>query len=114
MHAAAKVSQQSLGKIFSQGVVVATLNPKTALFFLAFLPQFVDPARGAVTGQFFLLGCIFVLMAIVTDSMYALLASTLGGWLKSARSFWQVERYLVGGVYIGLGLTAAFSGSNHK
>jgi threonine/homoserine/homoserine lactone efflux protein len=109
----ASVQPQSLRRIFSQGVMVAVLNPRTALFFLAFLPQFVEPARGPVPLQFFTLGGLFVLMAIVTDSMYALLAGTLGQSLKGAQPFLQVERFLVGGLYIGLGLLAAFSGSGH-
>lgn len=111
---AASIERQSLGKVFSQGVVVAILNPKTALFFLAFLPQFVDPARGNLTLQLFTLGSIFVLMAIVTDSLYALLAGTIGQSLKNAPYFLKVERYLVGSVYIGLGLMAAFSDIGHK
>ena len=108
------IERQSLGKVFSQGVVVAILNPKTALFFLAFLPQFVDPARGNLTVQLFTLGSIFVLMAIVTDSLYALLAGTIGQSLKNAPHFLKAERYLVGSVYIGLGLMAAFSDIGHK
>ena len=108
-HEIARVQRQSLRRIYSQGVLVATLNPKTALFFLAFLPQFVDPSGGSVTLQLLMLGGTFVAMAIVTDSMYAFLASTAGGWLKRNRSFLRADRYLVGSVYIGLGVTAALS-----
>ena len=100
---------QSLHRIFTQGVMVAALNPKTALFFVAFLPQFVDPSAGSVSLQLLTLGGLFVTMAIVTDSMYALLASTAGGWLKRNQSFLRADRYIVGSVYIGLGVTAAFS-----
>jgi threonine/homoserine/homoserine lactone efflux protein len=88
---------------------VAILNPKTALFFFAFLPQFVDSSKSSFTLQLLTLGCLFVLMAIVTDSLYALLAGTVGQWLKGTRSFMRVERYLVGTVYIGLGVMAAFA-----
>ena len=70
---------QSLRRIFSQGVVVATLNPKTALFFVAFLPQFVDRSHGSIAGQMLVLGCIFVAMALMSDSMYALVAGTDSG-----------------------------------
>jgi threonine/homoserine/homoserine lactone efflux protein len=106
-----RVERQSLRRIFSQGVLVATLNPKTAFFFLAFLPQFVQPARGAVALQFLLLGCLFVLMAIVTDGLYALLAGTAGRWLKGARAArtLRAERVVVGTVYIGLGVSAALA-----
>jgi len=108
-HEITRFQRQSLRHIYSQGVLVATLNPKTALFFLAFLPQFVDPSAGSVSFQFLTLGGLFVTMAIVTDSMYALLASTAGGWLKRNQSFLRADRYLVGSVYIGLGVTAALS-----
>jgi len=108
-HEITRVQRQSLRRIYSQGVLVATLNPKTALFFLAFLPQFVDPSAGSVTSQLLILGGTFVMMAIVTDSMYALLASTAGGWLKNSHSFLRAEKYVAGSVYIGLGLTAAFA-----
>jgi threonine/homoserine/homoserine lactone efflux protein len=112
-HEIAKYQRQSLRRIFSQGVVVATLNPKTALFFLAFLPQFVDPSAGSITLQLLTLGGMFVMMAIVTDGTYALLASTAGGWLKRNRSFLRAERYVVGSVYIGLGVTAALAKGSH-
>jgi threonine/homoserine/homoserine lactone efflux protein len=105
----ATLERQSLIRIFRQGVLVAILNPKTALFFFAFLPQFVDLSKSSLTLQLLTLGCLFVLMAIVTDSLYALLAGTVGQWLKGTRSFLRVERYLVGTVYIGLGVMAALS-----
>lgn len=108
-HEIARVQNQSLRRIYSQGVLVAVFNPKTALFFLAFLPQFVDPSADSVSLQLLTLGSLFVMMAIVTDSMYALLASTAGGWLKKNHSFLRADRYIVGSVYIGLGVTAAIS-----
>ena len=101
--------RQCLRRIFRQGVLVAILNPKTALFFFAFLPQFVDSSKSSFTLQLLTLGCLFVLMAIVTDSLYSLLAGTVGQWLKGTRSFMRVERYLVGTVYIGLGVMAALA-----
>jgi threonine/homoserine/homoserine lactone efflux protein len=103
------LKRQRLRHIFSQGVVVAALNPKTALFFLAFLPQFVDRSQGSVAGQMLALGCIFVTMAIVSDGLYALLASSVGQWLKGTRSFLWAERYVAGSIYIGLGVTAALA-----
>jgi threonine/homoserine/homoserine lactone efflux protein len=108
------VQRQNLRRIFSQGVVVAALNPKTALFFFAFLPQFVDPSKSSVPAQLMTLGCLFVLMAIITDGFYALLASTAGQWLKERHSFAWAERYVAGGVYIGLGVMAALSDVNRK
>lgn len=108
-HQPTTFQRQSLRRIFRQGVLVAILNPKTALFFFAFLPQFVDSSKSSVTLQLLTLGCLFVLMAIVTDSLYALLAGTVGKWLKGTHSFLRVERYLVGTVYIGLGVMAAIA-----
>ena len=112
-HQATTFQRQSLGRIFRQGVLVAILNPKTALFFFAFLPQFVDSSKSSFTLQLLILGCLFVLMAIVTDSLYALLSGTVGQWLKGTRSFLRVERYLVGTVYIGLGVMAALADTKH-
>jgi len=112
-HRPAAFQRQSLQHIFRQGVLVAVLNPKTALFFLAFLPQFVDPSRGSVTLQLLTLGCLFVLMAIVTDGSYALLAGTASHWLKGTRSFLRAERYVAATVYIGLGVTAALADIQH-
>jgi threonine/homoserine/homoserine lactone efflux protein len=112
VHQPSTFQRQSLRRIFRQGVLVAILNPKTALFFFAFLPQFVDASKSSITLQLLTLGCLFVIMAIVTDSLYALLAGTFGQWLKGTRSFLRIERYLVGTVYIGLGVMAAFTDNN--
>jgi threonine/homoserine/homoserine lactone efflux protein len=81
------VKQEKLSRIYWQGFAVNILNPKTALFFFAFLPQFVDPSKGNVVGQNLLLGAIFIGMAIITDSMYALLASSLASKLTGNRRF---------------------------
>lgn len=106
-----EIKKESLSRIYWQGFAVNILNPKTALFFFAFLPQFVDPARGNVVMQNLLLGAIFVGMAIITDSMYALLASALAGKLTGNRRFQKGQRYFAGLVYIGLGITTALIGS---
>jgi len=111
---AGTIQPQSFRRIFSQGVMVAALNPKTALFFVAFLPQFVDPSQSAIALQMLILGCLFVTMAVISDSMYALLAGTIGRWLKGFRSALRAERYVIGGLYIGLGVTAALSGARRN
>ncbi len=106
-----QLKKESLQRIYWQGFVVNILNPKTALFFFAFLPQFVDPGRGNVTMQTLLLGVIFVSMAIVTDSLYALVASSLANRLGGNKHFQKGQQYFAGLVYIGLGITTALTGS---
>jgi threonine/homoserine/homoserine lactone efflux protein len=105
------IEQRNLARIFSQGVLVNLLNPKTALFFFAFLPQFVDVSRGAVAVQILFLGGLFVALSMLSDSSYALLAGTFGRWLKGNARFLRAQRYFAGGIYITLGVTTAFSGS---
>src|SRR5215216_783044 len=109
------VEREPLSRVFSQGVIVNTLNPKTALFFLAFLPQFVDPARGAAWIQILLLGAIFVTLALCSDGLYALLSGTAGGWLRrrmKGASFRRGQRLASGGILIALGAVAAISGKD--
>ena len=96
-------------RIYVQGVVVQMLNPKAALFFLAFLPQFVDPTAG-VALQIVLLGTLFVALGVCSDSAWALLASTAGAWLRARPAFRRRGERLAGTVYVGLGLTAAVAG----
>ena len=105
------IQQESLQRIYWQGFVINLLNPKTALFYFAFLPQFVDPSRGNATAQTLLLGGLFVGMACITDSLYALLASSLADRLRGSRHFQKGQRYFAGLVYVGLGITTAFTGS---
>ncbi len=99
-----------LSRSYTQGVVVNVLNPKTALFFLAFLPQFVDPAAGAAAPQMLVLGALFVTLGCLSDGTYALVASRLGEWLRSRPTFARNRRYVSGGVYITLGAVAALTG----
>jgi threonine/homoserine/homoserine lactone efflux protein len=106
-----EMKPESLSRIYWQGFVINLLNPKTALFFFAFLPQFVNPNRGNVTTQTLLLGVIFVATALITDSLYALLASSLAEKLRGSRHFQKGQRYFAGLVYVGLGITTALTGS---
>lgn len=103
-----------LRKVFAQGAIVNALNPKTALFFFAFLPQFVSPVRGHVALQFLTLGMIFALMGWVSDSMWALVAGSTAHWLRGDERFIRNDRCVTGSVYLGLGLATALSGSKHK
>ena len=101
-------------RLFRDGFVVNLLNPKTAIFFLAFLPQFVEPGRGHVAMQVAVLGLLFTALGFITDSCYALAAGTAGNWLKRSRGYLAFERYVSGVLFIGLGLTAAFAGNQRK
>ena len=96
---------EPLARLFRQGIVVNVLNPKTALFFLAFLPQFVDPARTVWT-QVVVLGLTFVALGLVSDSVWAVAAGTLGATLRRRR---RALRYVSGTTFIGLGAAAALA-----
>jgi threonine/homoserine/homoserine lactone efflux protein len=111
---AIKLARHSYGRLFRDGFVVNLLNPKTALFFLAFLPQFVDLSRGHVALQIVFLGLVYTALGFLTDGSYALAAGTAGNWLKRNRAYLKVERYVTGTLLIGLGLTAAFAGSHRQ
>ena len=108
------IETRGLRRVFAQGAVVEALNPKTALFFLAFLPQFVDPDRGSVAGQTLLLGALFVALGVCTDGAYALAAGTAGGWLRTRLGRSPVQRYVTGTIYLGLGVSTALAGADRK
>jgi threonine/homoserine/homoserine lactone efflux protein len=109
-----EVRAAPLRTLLRQGAVVNILNPKTALFFLAFLPQFVDPDAGYVALQLTFFGLLFIALGLVTDGLYALAAGTAGNWLRSSRVFVGARRWVSGTVFIGLGLATALSGSRQK
>ena len=95
-----------LRRVFARGAVVNVLNPKTALFFLAFLPQFVDTDRGAVWSQVVVLGLVFVALGLISDSVYALVGDAVGSLLRRRAT---AMRGVSGTIYIGLGAVAAFA-----
>jgi threonine/homoserine/homoserine lactone efflux protein len=106
--------RRSLARLFGHGIVVNVLNPKTALFFLAFLPQFVDAARGAVALQVLFLGLVFLGLGVISDGLWAIAAGTAGNWIRRDGRILRAERYVSGGVFVGLGVTAALAGSGRK
>ena len=99
--------ERKLSRRFWQGVVVNILNPKTALFFFAFLPQFVDPDKGSAALQIGVLGLVFVALAVTSDCVWALVAGTASHRLRGSRRFLAVQRYVSGSVFVGLGALAA-------
>jgi len=94
-------------RLFWQGALVNALNPKTALFFLAFLPQFVDPDRGPVALQAAVLGAVFVVLATISDSTYAVVTAAVADRVRGSSRARQVRRYLSGSIFVALGVTAA-------
>ena len=107
-------AQANLTQLFAKGLLVNLLNPKTALFFYAFLPQFVDASKGAVQGQIFLLGILFVILATCTDGMYSLLASSVGKLIFRSARIRRARRYVSAGIYVALGVAAAVSGAERN
>ena len=104
----------SLRRTFSQAVIVNLLNPKSALFFLAFLPQFIDVDRGSVTSQILLLGLIVVVVGLMSGLAYSLLAATAGNLFRRNLKFLKAQRYFAGSVYLGLGAATALTGANER
>jgi threonine/homoserine/homoserine lactone efflux protein len=108
---AVTLESEGLRRIFAQGAIVNVLNPHTALFCLAFLPQFVNSAKGAVPLQIGTLGLLFVALSVITDAGWAIAAGTAGQWIKTHPQFARGQRYVSGGALIGLGAAAAISGN---
>lgn len=102
--------RRALRRIFADGVLVSILNPKIAVFFLAFLPQFVQPGSGPVPAQVLFLGLLYVGLALLTDGTYAMLAGYLRHWLSGRVPGGPVPRYASGVLYIGLGIGTALTG----
>jgi threonine/homoserine/homoserine lactone efflux protein len=94
-------------RLYTQGAVVNVLNPKTALFFLAFLPQFVDPDRGSAALQVAVLGTVFAVIALASDATYALLSDALAGRIRRTGVGARARRYVTGSIFVVLGISAA-------
>jgi threonine/homoserine/homoserine lactone efflux protein len=98
-------------RLFTQGFVVNVLNPKVGLFFVAFLPQFIDPARGGSTTQILVLGGVFLAIALMSDMVYAFASGSIGSWLSTRQRIARQRDRFTGVVYILLGAFAAIAGS---
>jgi threonine/homoserine/homoserine lactone efflux protein len=103
-----------LSSIFAQGIVVNVLNPKAALFFFAFLPQFVDASRGHVAAQILFLGVLFATFGVTSDSLWAVFAGTVASRLRRNPRWMRAQRYVSGGMLISLGVATAFAGSSSR
>lgn len=105
------IEERSLRRVFGDGVVLNVLNPKTAIFFLSFVPQFVDPATAHPVRDVAVLGAVFICLGLVSDSSFALAGGWVGGRLRRSSRL-QLRKDLVAGItYLGLGAATAFSGS---
>lgn len=101
---------RTLRRLYAQGVLVNTLNPKTALFVFALLPQFVDVHAGRVWLQVLVLGLTLSLLGVLSDGLYAYAAGTVAERLRGSRPAARVQRWLGGAVLVGLGIAAAAVG----
>jgi threonine/homoserine/homoserine lactone efflux protein len=104
------LAREGLSRVFTQGVIVNLLNPHTALFFFAFLPQFVNPSKPGVPLQLLALGLLFVALSAITDSVWAIAAGTAGNWIGRHPVVGRGQRYVTGGALISLGAAAALTG----
>ena len=102
--------RHDLARLFADGVIVSLFNPKIAMFFLAYLPQFVEPTGAPIPQQILLLGLLYVALALVTDGAYALLAGSLRPWLGRQALGGRLPRCLGGGVFVALGVNTALAG----
>jgi threonine/homoserine/homoserine lactone efflux protein len=103
-----------LSRVFGEGIIVNVLNPKTALSFFAFLPQFVNASRGLVAPQILFLGLLFATMGIASDSFWGIFAGTVASHMRRNPRWARGQRYVSGGILISLGLVTAAAGHSHQ
>jgi threonine/homoserine/homoserine lactone efflux protein len=96
-------------QLYRRGIVMNVTNPKVSLFFLAFLPQFADPAHGTVAVQIFILGAVFILTTVIVFCSVALLAGALGSWLADSPRAQIIMNRVTGAIFLGLALRLAAS-----
>lgn len=98
---------RSMRRVFTEGVIVEVLNPKVAVFFLAFLPQFVDPSRGDAQLQLLVLSGVYLVVGLLSDGAYAVLGGAVAGLFRRSPRAWRRTNLAAGVTYVGLGLVAA-------
>jgi threonine/homoserine/homoserine lactone efflux protein len=94
-------------RIYAQAFLMNVLNPKVAMFFLAFLPQFTRKDQGSISTQLLFLGIAFAIVALVIFSLVGTFSATLGAWLRSKPRGLRAFDYLIGSLFIGLGVKLA-------
>jgi threonine/homoserine/homoserine lactone efflux protein len=99
--------QKSLGKLYRRGIIMNVTNPKVSIFFLAFLPQFADPERGALSLQMAALGGIFIVATVLVFGTVALIGGALGDWLNRSMRAQRIVNWVAGTVFVGLALKLA-------
>lgn len=109
-----KAGLEKTNHVFLQSTLVGILNPKAALFFLAFVTQFVDTTSESALAQILILGLIWEIMGMVVGLIYSIIAGSARGWLSARHRLFEIPRFLVGGVYIALGIAAAFSSPTRR
>jgi threonine/homoserine/homoserine lactone efflux protein len=105
---------RTLRRLYTQGVVVNLLNPKTIVFIFAFIPQFVDVDAGHVGVQIVLLGLTLAGLGLLSDSLYAIVAGSIADRLRGSRAVARFERWFGGGILVGLGVAAALVSPNRS
>lgn len=113
MLAVEAVGHAGLRAIFYQGLITNILNPKVILFFLAFLPQFVDPARGSVALQLVSLGLLLFVVSLPVDMAVGLAGGAIGSWLRARKNIQTFSKWMTGSVFIALGIATALHGSRN-
>jgi len=103
------VEKTTLSKLFWQGVFTNVLNPKVALFFLAFLPQFIHPEKGNTAAQILLLGIWFNFSGTIVNIVVAMVFGKLGNWLADKQGFIKWQNKITGLLLVGLGIKVALS-----
>jgi threonine/homoserine/homoserine lactone efflux protein len=105
-----RAPELNLGSLYGRGIIMNVTNPKVALFFLAFLPQFADPKHGSVTTQLLVYGALFIAVAFLVFGTIAVTSGTLGEWLKRSAKVQIIMNRVAGAVLLGLALTLIASG----
>ena len=102
-------TKPNLKKAFLDGIVVNTFNPKAIIFFLAFIPQFLNLEYGNIPMQTLFYGICFFVLAFISDIFYVFISLPLRGFLKQSKNFQQYQKYIIGSIYLALGVLTLFT-----